>query len=444
DGTEALGTYRLAGGAEKFNKTITVFNTIGEELSSLTLEAPLVIGDLGLMLNKKDAVLSVLVGDPTVLPENLICNSSEVTWDSTGSEQYIVEYSLDNFEHVLADVVTTNSLDTFSLPTGTYQWRVRANDGVLWANGQEIAVEETESEPQVVSSDEDGAADLFFARKYDTWNAQYQATHVGLLNGWEGTGENVPLNGKNQITDVFQGSTDPSLLCLTDDDNGDALFVDDIYSELPGTLSAQQARIAQIKEIRAGGGDDIVDLTSQRFEYVGDGLTVRGGLGNDVIWANTGDNWLFGDEGNDRIVGAPGNDVLAGGAGNDTLHGGGGDDIFAFGGKWGNDTVQQLAGGSSLLWFDGVNRADLSLSADENGDAVLASSAGQVTLLGVKHDEIAEAFAAGDNVLLDGLSLRFGDDGSNSDLYSDLLAAGAFSKATSQHIFEERNKGLLA
>ena len=444
DGTEALGTYCLAGGADKFNKPIIVVNTLGEELGALTFEAPLVIGDLGVMLNKRDAVLSVLVGDPNVLPENLVGNSSEVTWDSTGSEQYIVEYSTDNFEHVLADVVTTNSLDTFTLPAGTYQWRVRANDGVLWANGQEITVEETESAPQVVSSDEDGAADLFFARKYDTWNAQYQATHVGLLNGWEGTGDSVPLDGKNQITDVFQGSTDPSLLCLTDDDNGDALFVDDIYSELPGTLTAQQARIAQIKEIRAGGGDDIVDLTSQRFEYVGDGLTVRGGLGNDVIWANTGDNWLFGDEGNDRIVGASGNDVLAGGAGNDTLHGGGGDDIFAFGGKWSNDTVQQLAGGSSLLWFDGVNRADLSLSADENGDAVLASTVGQVTLIGVKHDEIAEAFAAGENVLLDGLSLRFGDDGSNSDLYSDLLAAGAFSKATSQHIFEERNKGLLA
>ena len=93
-------------------------------------------------------------------------------------------------------------------------------------------------------------------------------------------------------------------------------------------------------------------MTSQRFDYIGDGLTVRGGLGNDVIWANKGDNRLFGDEGNDRIVGASGNDIIVGGAGNDSLHGGGGDDIFAFGGDWGQDTIEQLTTGKVTLWFD--------------------------------------------------------------------------------------------
>ena len=63
---------------------------------------------------------------------------------------------------------------------------------------------------------------------------------------------------------------------MTDDANGDALFVDDIYSVLPGTLEEQQARIAQIDEIRAGAGDDIVDMTSQRFAYVGDGVKIYG------------------------------------------------------------------------------------------------------------------------------------------------------------------------
>ena len=87
---------------------------------------------------------------------------------------------------------------------------------------------------------------------------------------------------------------------MTDDANGDALFVDDIYTALPGTVAEQQARIAQIDEIRAGAGDDVVDMTSQRFACVGDGVKIYGGLGNDTIWANNGNNILYGDAGNDR------------------------------------------------------------------------------------------------------------------------------------------------
>ena len=48
----------------------------------------------------------------------------------------------------------------------------------------------------------------------------------------------------------------------------------------------------------------------------------------------------------------------------------------------------------------------------------------------------------GDNDLLDGLSLRFGDDGTYSDQYSELLAVGAFCDATSQRVFEDRSKGM--
>ena len=98
---------------------------------------------------------------------------------------------------------------------------------------------------------------------------------------------------------------------------------------LPGTVDEQQARIAQIDEIRAGLGDDIVDMTSQRFAYVGDGVKVYGGLGNDTIWANNGNNSLFGDAGNDRLVGGSDDDIIIGGAGNDSMHGGGGEDISA-------------------------------------------------------------------------------------------------------------------
>ena len=421
DGTQDIGTYNLAGGAARFNKTISVVNTQGAELGTLTLETPLVVGDIGFMLSKTDSVLSVTVGKPDVLPTNLAGKSYGVSWDSTESTQYSVEFSTDNFENVFSYAAATNSVDIFGLTANIYQWRARANDGVFWANGEEIVVGRTTNlAPQVLQSDEDGNADLFFAHKYDTWDDNYQAKHVGLLNGWEGTGDIVLLEGKNHITDVFQGTTDPNLLCLTDDANGDALFVDDIYSELPDSLAEQQARIAQIKEIRAGLGDDIIDMTSQRFKYIGAGLTVRGGLGNDVIWSNTGDNLLFGDEGDDRIVGASGNDVLAGGTGNDTLHGGGGEDIFAFGGEWGNDTVKQLADGKVTLWFKKGD--DSKWNADK---LTYTDGDNSVTVTGVSD-----------------VTLKFGDDG--SEQYQRLLAAGTFSDATSQRIFEERDKGMLA
>ena len=47
DLTQAIGTYNLAGGAARFNKTISVVNTLGAELGTLTLDDPLVVGDIG-------------------------------------------------------------------------------------------------------------------------------------------------------------------------------------------------------------------------------------------------------------------------------------------------------------------------------------------------------------------------------------------------------------
>ena len=290
----------------------------------------------------------------------------------------------------------------------------------------------------IYSGVDNGLPELMFADGTITWGEDYLARHVGV-GAWQGTREKIVLSGKNVLNDVFFGSNDASMLLLTDKANGDSIFVDDIYSAFPEELDAQ-ARIAKIDEIRAGAGDDIVDLTSQRFEYIGDGLTVRGGNGDDVIWSNKGDNMLFGDKGNDRIVGAFGNDLLVGGAGNDTLHGGGGNDIFAFGSLWGDDTVEQLAGGSSILWFVGVERANVTLTADAEDNAVLSCNAGTVKLINIKYDDILPAFTSGNEQLQEGLWLRFGDDG--SEQYNDLLASGAFDAFTSENVFKDR--GMLA
>jgi len=340
----------------------------------------------------------------------------------SGFKPYTVEYSADNFEHVITFAVTTLSLDAFRMPTGTYQLRIKQEGSSEWLSGDSIVATELDATPQLIKSDADGNADIFFANPIGTWESGYVAQHVGSIGDWTGTNEYTTLFGKNKLADIIEGSTDANILLMTDDDNGDTLFVDDIYTASPGGIAEKQSRIAQIDEIRAGAGNDIVDMTSQNFEYIGDGLTIRGGEGNDTIWANKGNNWLFGDAGNDRIVGASGNDVIAGGIGNDRMHGGGGKDMFTFCENWGVDNVEQLAGSEVVLWF--------AEGSQDNWDAsklTYTDGTNSVKVSGVTADLV---------------TLKFGDDG--SDDYAALAASGAFFDATTERIFEEEGKGMLA
>ena len=222
------------------------------------------------------------------------------------------------------------------------------SDEFICDNGSEqIAIDKFEStDIQRFEMQSDFVSDVFIGRANGVWSSCYKAQHRGNQY-WAGTNEDYILTGKNKISDIYSGSDDSTLLILTDDANGDALFIDDIYTAL-----GEQVRFSKIDEIRAGAGDDIVDMTSQRFEYVGQGVSVYGGNGDDVIWANSGENKLFGDSGNDRIVGGSGNDIIIGGIGDDCLHGGGGNDMFVFGGEFGNDMIEQLAGGKVTLCFE--------------------------------------------------------------------------------------------
>ena len=347
---------------------------------------------------------------------NLQSDSDGLSWDAIpGVDGYIVEYSTDNFATVISAEITGNRVDSIALPGGTYQWRVKVIDGEAVSYGENIISQQIAAEPQKLISDADGDMDLFFANANGKWGRGYVAKHSGVKNGWAGTGEQVMLSGKNRLADIFEGSTDANILVMTDDADGDALFVDDIYSAFPDNSEAQ-ARIAAIDEIRAGAGDDVVDLTSQRFEYVGDGVTVYGGLGNDVIWANSGENCLFGDAGNDRIVGGSDNDIIVGGAGNDRMHGGGGVDTFCFGENWGVDTVEQLADGEVILWFetgseDFWNAETMTYSDGTN----------RVKVSGVSADAV---------------TLKFGE--------IETAIAGAFDSFASEKIFEDQEKALLA
>lgn len=73
--------------------------------------------------------------------------------------------------------------------------------------------------------------------------------------------------------------------------------------------------------IRAGDGDDIIDLLGGDDEAFGGGGNDRldGGIGNDRLWGELGDDVLLGGDGNDVLRDISGADILIGGAGNDTL-----------------------------------------------------------------------------------------------------------------------------
>ncbi|MBR6239831.1 MAG: AIDA repeat-containing protein [Lentisphaeria bacterium] len=356
-------------------------------------------------------------------PVNLVGTADGLSWEyPAGAAMYMVDLSTNDFGQVFRWLTDTTAQDLYELPGGTYQWRVKVfDDGEDWAVGEDFVSENEPGTAKVVRSNADGVDDIFFASANGTWSREYFAQHAGSLDeeGWTGTGEFVSANGKGRIQNLFFGSSDPSILCLTDGENGDAIFLDDVYTELPEEIEMNTARLLQIREIRAGAGDDIIDMTSQRFEYVGDGQTLCGGDGNDVIWANKGANWLFGDAGNDRITGASGNDVIAGGIGDDRLHGGGGNDVFTFCENWGSDTVKQLGTGTVTLWFN-------SGSIDNWDEETLTYSDGtnSVKVSGVSKEQIELKFGAGTTP----------DD---ADQFASLSNTGAFEAFTTRKIFEE-------
>ncbi|MBE6369527.1 MAG: hypothetical protein E7056_05115 [Lentisphaerae bacterium] len=336
---------------------------------------------------------------------------------------YSLTLSQDNFQNsIFISAGGGNQIFTLGVPSGNYQWQISAEGYGVHNSGTLNIPAGSNAVKQHFKAALDNCKDIFFAESIGNWELGYMAKHIGMLGEWNGTGEIVSLAGKNIFGNIFEGSLDSNVLLLTDSQNGDALFVEDTFTALPETVSGKTtARFCYIDQIRAGNGDDVIDMTSQEF-YSADAITVAGGDGNDTIWAGSGNNQLFGDRGNDRIIGGSGSDLIAGGSGNDSLHGGGGNDIFTFGSNWGKDSVEQLSEGSVTLWFDSG-----SISNWNAEKLTYTSGANSVTLKGISADKV---------------SLKFGN--TDSVKYAELAACGAFEDAVSEKIYEKDNKGFLA
>ena len=407
DTDQAYGVYKLASGAGNEDFTFTVRNQLGGTVGTVSTvdTVALTYAYTNYKVSNTAGEITLTVSDAT-LP-GLSGDAAGVSWENLPGSHFVVDYSTNDYTNTLRVGVAGSSLDTYGLPGGTYQWQVKEVNGEFIA-GDDIVSDNT-SAPQRYVSDDDRQTDLFFARAHGVWDAGYAAEHQGRINMWNGTTERVSLAGKNKISDVFIASGDTNILVLTDDSNGDALFLDDVYT----SFGKDAARIAHIDEIRAGAGDDIIDLTSQQFAYSGLGMKIYGGLGNDIIWGNTGSNKLFGNAGNDRIIGGTDNDEIIGGSGNDAMHGGGGNDVFCFGENWGNDTVEQLAGSSVTLWFENGSESNWNASTLTYSDGI-----NSVKVSGVSD-----------------VTLKFGEAA---------LPSGCFDEADSEKIFEDKNKGFLA
>jgi hypothetical protein len=340
--------------------------------------------------------------------------------NEAAAQGYWVEIAGDSFFDDAIRVFTSGTSLDVNGSAGAFSCRAAVRGSEFTTNAAEWTAEAAVAPRQFVSN-ANGLADVFFASpaKSDVWRGGYKAGNAL-------TGETALIAGKNRIRDTFSGSSsDANILYLTDTANGDALFMDDVYSEF-GT----GARLNLIREIRAGAGNDVVDMTSGRYTAELAGMTVRGGAGNDVLWGANGGNMLFGDDGDDRITGGSGADIIAGGAGNDVLNGGGGSDLFAFGENWGDDVVSQVGGGSVELWFAEDESQIAAVELD--GDVVFRNADGTSSVT-VRNAALAD------------LKVHFGGD--QSAYFTGLAAAGAFLASTTESVFENqaaRTQGILA
>ncbi|MGO4524732.1 calcium-binding protein [Microvirga sp. 2MCAF35] len=103
-------------------------------------------------------------------------------------------------------------------------------------------------------------------------------------------------------------------------------------------------RLVNVTTFYGGEGNDLIDMTSDRFLY--GGVTLSGGNGDDALLGNAGRDRLYGGKDADRLKGYGGHDYLSGEDGNDYLFGGRGNDKLS-GGK-GNDFLYGQLGKDTL------------------------------------------------------------------------------------------------
>lgn len=171
----------------------------------------------------------------------------------------------------------------------------------------------------------------------------------------------------NDTADVTE--TTPGVMAVTL--NGVTSTANDISFVYINTLSGDDTITSSTlagstsvvdQSVDGGSGNDSINLTGVN----GGNIIAHGGDGNDVIVGPTAalTSQLYGDLGNDVITavggdnfvsGGDGNDMLTAGTGNDTVNGGGGNDVITAG--TGNDSLVSGGGADIFYWKKGDGAA---------------------------------------------------------------------------------------
>ena len=175
-----------------------------------------------------------------------------------------------------------------------------------------------------------------------------------------------------------------------------------VIGPINGERSTRPTRLwtfpaAQVRSfsVRAGSGDDVVDLAVATFSLpatidygpVTVPSQIDGGLGDDKLYGGEARDVIVGGFGRDRIEGRGGEDLLLGGYGNDLIHGGGGNDLVLAGP--GNDSVSgdegddRLFGDTGNDWLGAFSEGP----SDEPGNDLIVGGPGADTLMGGNGDD---------------------------------------------------------
>lgn len=212
------------------------------------------------------------------------------------------------------------------------------------------------------------------------------------------------------------------------DDHGDDTIVfkagygTDTISDAAGNntillsgLSIETAEMSRINgsDLKISFGADNI-IIKQYFDGAAfQNFNINGTMINDLITSLNGsdsDDWmsawsdsgvtLIGNGGNDTLYGGNGDDVLDGGAGNDWLYGGNGNDTYIFGIGYGNDTIEDW-GGCSTVKFKDVNSDDVTISNlwDSTLEITINGTDDKLTINGYKWNQGGFTFEFADGAV---------------------------------------------
>jgi subtilisin-like proprotein convertase family protein len=251
---------------------------------------------------------------------NIAAITGNITFDLTpGATNQIAGKSLTIAQNTVIEYLLTGDGDDTLIgnDADNYLYGGRGDDAIYGGDGAD-----TITGRQGADLIQGGAGDDTIIYSIDAEaKSGYVAWNVGSPNNII-NGERIPVKPRYMTYDVIDGGQGSDTIQMTD--QSEALFLHDHYSPAYQT----GARIISIETIYAGAGNDIIDLTSDK--YIAPNTTLYGQAGNDVLWTSEGDDTIYGGDGEDAINGGIGNDKINGGAGKDVLFGGKGSDLFDF------------------------------------------------------------------------------------------------------------------